>query len=389
MTPPRERIELVVDDEVLEFDANKLTSEYDTVDSLMKDVKILSCMAALTEMSVQCQREDNRSKTYLTIKLKEQKLSWEESTFAYFDFVDNVCDIEIRLKTPVRTGDAIMFATISSSIMNSKFVLKLLDRDYDDEVPSDVHGEDGWHSWVVHLSVMPDATFGEFFRMRLGLSQEVFLPSGAITTPYLALRMVQAGQANVLLGFQESEWLECKSVAYEFKNIDEALWKHELAEDVAQFANTETGGLLLVGFRTKKKAAVDTIEKITPVPASDTRPGQYRDILKQRIHPPISRLLIEAFPWNGGQIVCIFVPPQIYENQPYLVSGSVIQGRYIRSGVTIVRRRGDGSIPITAAEIHSTLVAGRAFLRGRIGVPTGPEELHDCSHSTGPAESLI
>jgi hypothetical protein len=68
------------------------------------------------------------------------------------------------------------------------------------------------------------------------------------------------------------------------------------------------------------------------------------------------------------------------------VSGSVIKGRYIRSGVTIVRRQGDASIPITAEEIHSTLVAGRAFLRGRIGVPTEPEELHDCAHSTGPAE---
>jgi len=186
-------------------------------------------------------------------------------------------------------------------------------------------------------------------------------------TPYLALRMIQLGQAPALLGHEESEWLECKSFAYEFKKIHESLWKHELAEDVAQFANTESGGLLLIGFHTKRKAGIDTIEKITPVPASDTRLQAYRDILRQRIHPPVGRLLIESFPWNGGQIVCIFVPPQKYENQPYLVSGSVIQGRYMRSGVTIVRRQGDASIPITAEEIHSTLVAGRAFLRGRMG----------------------
>jgi Schlafen, AlbA_2 len=128
--------------------------------------------------------------------------------------------------------------------------------------------------------------------------------------------MMQVGQANVLLGFQESEWLECKSVAYEFKNIDEALWKHELAADVAQFANKETGGLLLIGFRTKKKAGVDTIEKITPVPPSDTRLQQYRDILKKHIHPPISRLLIESFPWNGGQIVCILSPRKYMKISP-------------------------------------------------------------------------
>jgi hypothetical protein len=80
-------------------------------------------------------------------------------------------------------------------------------------------------------------------------------------------------------------------------------------------------------------------------------------------------LLIEVYPWDRGQIVCIFVPPQNSENQPYLVSGSIVQGRYIRAGVTIVRREGDASIPITAEEIHATLAAGRALLRGHTGKP--------------------
>jgi hypothetical protein len=179
MTLPGEHIELVVDGEVLEFYAIS-TSEYQTADSLIRDVNIWSCMTALAEISAQYRKKDNRSKASLTIQLKEQKLPWEESILVHFDFANNICDIEIRLKTAVRTEEEIVANTIASSIMNSKFALKSLDRDYEEEAPSEVFEEDGWHSWVVHLSVKPDATFGEFFRMRLRLSQEVFLP---ITTP--------------------------------------------------------------------------------------------------------------------------------------------------------------------------------------------------------------
>jgi hypothetical protein len=356
-----EYIELVVDGEVLEFDADK-TGEYQIVESLMKDVKIWSCMTALAEISAR-RRKDNRPTAHLTILLKEQKLPWEESILGtYFDFLeDNICNIEFYLNTAIGTHEPVVANTISSSITNSKFSLKSLDPGGD--IP--VFEEDGYHSWKVELSATPDATFGEFFRTRRRLSQDVFLPSEMITTPRVALRMVQIGQAQALLGYQESEWLECKSVAYECKNIHESLWKHELGVDVAQFANTESGGLLLIGFRTKPKASIDTIEKITPVPASDNRLQVYRDTLKERIYPPISRLLIEAFPWNNGEIVCIYVPPQEYINQPYLVSDSVIHGRYNGIGITIVRRHGGASIPITAKEIHSTLVAGRTRMRKR------------------------
>jgi hypothetical protein len=229
--------------------------------------------------------------------------------------------------------------------------------------------EDGWRQWICEISAFPVNTkFEDLFALKDSINQTLFLPSNSITTPHLAFRMIQLGQAQALFGLQESEWLECKSSAYEFKDLHESLWKHELAEDVAQFANAESGGLLAIGFHTKRRAGVDTIDKIMPVPTSNSRLQMYRDVLRQRVHPPVSRLLIESFPWNNGEIICILVPPQKYENQPYLVGGSIIHGRYIKSGITIVRRQGDASMPITAGEIHSTLVAGRTFLRQRTGV---------------------
>lgn len=53
------------------------------------------------------------------------------------------------------------------------------------------------------------------------------------------------------------------------------------------------------------------------------------------------------------------IPPQPEEIKPFLVSGAIVDGAFI----SIVRRRGEGSVPTTAQEMHSTLVAGRALLR--------------------------
>jgi hypothetical protein len=239
-----------------------------------------------------------------------------------------------------------------------------------------VRDGDGWRSWTCTVTDLPgSARFEDLFSLRSRISQASFSMQDVISTPYLALNMIELGQPQALIGLQEAEWLEVKSWPYELKDIQEDLWKHELAQDVAQFANAEAGGLLLIGFRTKRKSGIDTLDRITPAPVSETRVQIYGDVLRRRVHPPMNGLKVAATPWGNGEIISLYVPPQRYEQQPYLVSGTVISGRYMRSGVTIVRRQGDASIPITAQEIHSTLVAGRAFLRGNKEVRLPPTEL--------------
>jgi Putative DNA-binding domain len=345
-------------------------TDFEVDASDVEELNIKICIDALKAYSSRIEAviaRDEAIRIDLFVRLDAKKFAWEKSFFgiAINQTRDGAYVAQFPVITAIGSHKQELREALLPVIEGTGFTLFDLE---EVEYETPLIEEDGRHNWTCEVSVIPeDETFKDLFLLRDNLSQAAFLHLNAIETPYLALRMIQLGQAPALLGHEESEWLECKSFAYEFKKIHESLWKHELAEDVAQFANTESGGLLLIGFHTKRKAGIDTIEKITPVPASDTRLQAYRDILRQRIHPPVGRLLIESFPWNGGQIVCIFVPPQKYENQPYLVSGSVIQGRYMRSGVTIVRRQGDASIPITAEEIHSTLVAGRAFLRGRMG----------------------
>jgi hypothetical protein len=364
-----ESVDVEVNGRIAEFILWPAGTDYEADASSIADLNIWTCIDALERYS------DGIKKAYskhdeprcidLFIKLDEGLFSWEKNIFGIAIHLDegNTYVAEFTLNTAVGSQKHDLRDAVLPAISGTQFTLALLEPVKGAETP--LFEEDGWHQWTCWVSSFPgDAVFRELFTLRNRLSEAAFLPHDSITTPYLALRMIQLGQAQALLGCHESEWLETKSTAYEFKNIHESIWKHELAEDVAQFANTENGGLLLLGFRTKRKAGVDTFDKITPMPMSDTRLQTYRDTLRKRIHPPISGLLIESFPWSSGQIVCIFIPPQKDENQPYLVSGEVIHGRFIRSGITIVRRQGDASIPITAEEIHSTLLAGRAFLRG-------------------------
>ena len=60
---------------------------------------------------------------------------------------------------------------------------------------------------------------------------------------------LRAGRPEDLLDVTECGWLDVKSGVY---RLDDPASAEELAKDVAAFANTKTGGLLLIGFSTRK-----------------------------------------------------------------------------------------------------------------------------------------
>jgi hypothetical protein len=364
--PKPEWVDVEIEGETAELVLWPSGTEYDAEPANIAKFNIWSCIAALEKhaKSAGAIEPGGPGNIDLTIKLASELHPWEKNVFAVFVHTDDSDQYvaEFTLNTAIGSQEQAVKDTLLPIVASSRFTLARLLPYKDVEHP--ILEEDGWHQWTCCLSSFPkDATVRDLLTLRSRLSQAAFIPHDSITTPYHALRMVQLGQSQALLGCQESEWLEAKSPAYELTNVHESLWKHELAKDVVQFANTEGGGLLLLGFCTKRKAGIDTIAKITPLPVSETRVQSNRGVMRHRIHPPISGLQVEVFPWEGGHIISIFVPPQRDENRPYLVSGSVIRGRFIHSGITIVRREGDASIPITVQEIHSALVTGRAFLR--------------------------
>lgn len=172
-----------------------------------------------------------------------------------------------------------------------------------------------------------------------------------------------AGRPDLLIGRYESEILECKSQNYDLSRIDQRI---ELAKDVARFANGERGGILVLGLKTKKDAHGDRIVSVRSLPPSVST-ARHHKILDQFVFPPIDGLQIDRTTVEVGKpgvLLTVRVPPQREELKPFLVTGAIANGKVEGAFISIVRRRGEHSIPITAQEIHGALAAGRALLRG-------------------------
>lgn len=198
-------------------------------------------------------------------------------------------------------------------------------------------------------------------------------PSGELEAESV-LALVKAGSAEVLLGQVETEWLEVKSQAYRLADDGQ---KIELAQDVARFANAEGGGVLLIGVKTKKVGDLDVLRKVSPAPLDQLRPARYRKVIDRRVFPPVEGLQIEvhAASEQSGYLA-IHIPPQPEELKPFLVHGAVVGGRVEGAFISIIRRRGEDSIPASPASIHSMLVAGRGLLR-KPKEPPPPAMRHD------------
>ena len=92
--------------------------------------------------------------------------------------------------------------------------------------------------------------------------------------------------------------------------------------------------------------------------------GRYQRALEDHLFPPPDNLSIEIIEMPDDEMLILTdVPPQPEELKPFLVHGAVVEGEVQGAFISIVRRRGESSIPITAPMIHSMLAAGRALLR--------------------------
>ncbi|MFF4514291.1 AlbA family DNA-binding domain-containing protein [Streptomyces mirabilis] len=184
--------------------------------------------------------------------------------------------------------------------------------------------------------------------------------AGGHLTRETTLDLLRAGHADVLVGQPEGSWLDVKSSHYD---LDSTQGKISLAQSVSRFANAEHGGIVVVGMKGKKVPGGELIHSIHPVPIDGRTLRRYQSALEHHLYPPPDLLDIECHEVDGKGIVFVHVPPQPEELKPFLVHGAVVDGQVEGAFISIVRRRGEGSIPITAPAIHSTLAAGRALLR--------------------------
>ena len=176
--------------------------------------------------------------------------------------------------------------------------------------------------------------------------------------------LVRGGGAHLLIGQPEGNWLDAKAEEYD---LTATRGKINLAMAVARFANAEDGGLLIIGAKAKKIPGGEVIRQIDGVaPRHRDTAARYLRIVDQHLYPPPYGIRIELVPTSGELgLILIDIPPQPEELKPFLVHGAITaDGDTEGSFISIVQRRGEASMPITAPMIHATLAAGRALLRG-------------------------
>ncbi|QZQ55715.1 hypothetical protein KZI27_02270 [Curtobacterium sp. TC1] len=174
--------------------------------------------------------------------------------------------------------------------------------------------------------------------------------------------LVRGGGADLLIGLPEGDWLDAKKLEYA---AGEASGEISLAQAVARFANGDAGGVVVFGAATKKVPGGEVIRAVDGVNARPGSAARYLRALDRRLYPPVAGLRVDEVPTSAGKtIIVIEVPPQGEELKPFLVHGAILaDGRTEGAFISIVQRRGEGSIPITAPMIHASLAAGRALLR--------------------------
>jgi hypothetical protein len=219
--------------------------------------------------------------------------------------------------------------------------------------------------WIIELGVNDlEITLDDLNDCHTSLRQKICIPSDidADTDSQIdLLHAVKEGNTENIIGTKESRTLEFKSQV----DLDSEAGKVELAQDIARFANEEEAATIIVGVRTKRREGQDVATKIVPLDATKHTVKRYQDIIDSRVYPPIRGLEISQVETTENRVLIIIsIPSQRQDERPFLVHGAIVDGKVEGVFFSVVRRRGEGSIPVTAREIHAQLAAGYRLSRG-------------------------
>lgn len=195
---------------------------------------------------------------------------------------------------------------------------------------------------------------------RLATVVEVALGGGldVNTTPDL----IRAGYADLLVGLYENDWLEVKSAPY---RLEGEVDRYELAKDVATFGNA-SGGLLLIGAKTKRRPDGDEIVAVNECRLADVSARKYRQVLRQKIFPALSELTIECISGEkeGFGVIVIRIPPQDDAKKPFLVHGGGPDRRRQGLSLTWAEREDADTAGPSIEVVHSLIRSGLAVQGG-------------------------
>ncbi len=287
---------------------------------------------------------------------------WDETNFTYVDIRKGERHVVIFYLITVRATDRETVRRACEPILQ-RYGLSVTEIEPAAEGLASSFDEEGDRSWkITSLGELSSFTVGDINLMRRSLSYSAFFPDRTSIHPELVIHMLKTGSAVKLIETPETQWLEAKACAYEDRPAPQ--WKIELAQDVASFANAESGGILIIGMQTKTDPnRKDIIRRVTPVPINKTRLQTYAQVIKEYVYPPIDNIQFDSVRVGKGEIVYIYIPTQQEGRKPYIVQGDIINGKLVPYVFSVPRRQGDGKIWLRGQEFYNMLAVGRAVLR--------------------------
>jgi hypothetical protein len=182
--------------------------------------------------------------------------------------------------------------------------------------------------------------------------------------------IIETAGFDKLVGEVEGQFFDAKSQPYRFG--DGAGAKREFAKDVAAFANT-TGGIIIIGLHTKTGPlhTGEEIDEVRPIPGALFDPDQHRKILAEWLFPQPAGVEISWTPFgldpNKG-VGAILIPLQDDSPKPFLIRRSIGENKKTSELlIGYVERRIDATDIRTIEELHHALKTGLNLERELLG----------------------
>jgi hypothetical protein len=161
-----------------------------------------------------------------------------------------------------------------------------------------------------------------------------------------------------VIGSEEADWVDFKRDPYQ---LDTPKGGWELAKDVASFANTR-GGVIVIGFDTQRlqSAATDVVTEHRPTRRGLVNGEQLVDLISKRVYPRVHDVRLRWFPESGELAVLVIeVPTQDERQKPFVLEGTLGDDGKLKDGtIGWPRREGARVEWVRAAEIHNLLRDG-------------------------------
>jgi len=180
----------------------------------------------------------------------------------------------------------------------------------------------------------------------------------------IALDLLCSGRWDLFRGQPESAWLEAKGAPYDHLGDN---WQYELAKDVASFANSPEGGIIVIGMTTDDQGDGDTIRGYKEFELDRVRRQSYRNHIAQRVYPRVAGFdvqRIEGPAKKGFGLAVLAIPPQPESSRPFLVQGAISRGEVLGAHVLLPVRREDDTALMDAGAFHARLRLGEQVIAG-------------------------